>query len=317
MIPRPRRPVTMQISFTPSDLQEARDLLPHQLRTWGNQVDEILCMVDVPPARAGHNGSKGSVEAMGEFLEAQRGSFPHLTWRLVDYSDEAVSQVRDKFYGGRKVPLHDYRDRPIYAYLHVFLAARHDLVFHIDSDMMFGGMSQTWMAEAVELLAGRPDLLAVKPFPGPPRPDGRLLSQRYRPIPEQHSSRAYRLPNLTYRVFLLDRRTLQERLAPLRREWPPWRPALRTLLVRRRRPHAIVEQVIDGAMRRKRQYRLDFLGEGCGMWSVHPRERSDRYRRALPAIIRLIEAGEVHETQRGEYDLTEGMLTKAEGVAAD
>ena len=42
-------PISMQITLTPSDLVEARVLLPHQIRVWGNQVDDILVLVDLPP----------------------------------------------------------------------------------------------------------------------------------------------------------------------------------------------------------------------------------------------------------------------------
>lgn len=78
----------------------------------------------------------------------------------------------------------DFRRRPIDGYLHLLLATHHDLVFHIDGDMMFGGGSQTWMAEALDQLSRRPELLACNPLPSPPRADGKLLSQRGSPTPE-------------------------------------------------------------------------------------------------------------------------------------
>jgi hypothetical protein len=317
MTPPPSRaPVSMQITLTPADLQEVRHFLPHQLRIWAGQVDEVLLLVDVPPAKAERDGARGSLGELREFLEDQRRSHRHLDWRLVDYSPEAKRQVEQMFYGGRRVPDHDYRNRPIYAYLHLLLATRHDLVFHIDCDMMFGGGSQTWLAEAVELLARRPELLACNPLPGPPRPDGRLRSQRYRPMPEPHTSPAYRFPTLSYRVFILDRRAFAERLGQLRSEWPPLRSTLRTLLLRGRRPYALLEQVIAGAMMRHGQFRLDFLGLGPGMWAIHPRFRTARFKRALPSLLRLVEAEEVHQSQRGEYDLTNQMLQLAESASA-
>jgi hypothetical protein len=44
------------------------------------------------------------------------------------------------------------------------------------------------------------------------------------------------------------------------------------------------------------------------MWSVHPLDRSSRFKRLLPDLIRRVEAGDVDDSQRGQYDLTEGML---------
>jgi hypothetical protein len=308
-MPTSRRPVTLQIGLTPADLPDVRLLLPHQLRTWGAQVHEILCLVDVPPMPADTRPPR--LEELSDFFDSQRRSYPHLTWRLVDYSPEAVRRVEQEFYGGRPIPIRDYRNRPIYTYLYLLLAPTHDLVLHLDCDMMFGGASQTWVAEAVEHLTQRPDVVACKPYPGPPRPDGRPLSQRSPPVQELEMPFAYRFSTFTYRVFLLDRRMFAERLAPLRNEWPPWPSALRALL-RRRRPYALLEQVIGTAMRRHGQWRLDFLGSAPGMWTLHPRYRTARYRSVLPELLRMVEAGNVPDEQRGYYDITDETFRYAE-----
>jgi len=312
MVPRRPPPVSMQIMLTPSDYADVRHLLPHQLRVWGGQVDEILCLVDVPPTADSAAGDLRALGPLQELFEEQRRVCPHLAWRLVDYSPAAVRQVETTFYGGRPVPRYDFRGRPIYAYLHLLLATRHDLVFHIDCDMLFGGGSQTWMAEAVDQLSRRPELLACNPLPGPPRPDGQLLSQRYRPVPEPGVPYAYLLPTLSYRVFLLDRRAFAERLGPLHTEWPPLPSVVSSLVLRHRWPRALLEQVIARAMMRRGLRRLDFLGVAPGMWSLHPKVRGTRYTEALPELLRMVEAGDVPDVQRGEYDLTEEMFQRAE-----
>src|SRR4051794_13226553 len=312
MTTSPGSPISMQVTLTPNDLAEARVLLPHQIRIWGNQADEILVLVDLPPWRQRDAAGERAEGELAGFLDQQRALHPHLDWKPMDYSRGAIARVEETFYGGRRVPMHDCRNRPIYGYLHLLLATRHDLVFHIDGDMMFGGGSQTWMAEALEQLTRRPEILACNPLPGPPRADSQLLSQRVPPEPEPGASRSYRFPTLSYRVFLLDRRALTERLGPLRTEWPSPFRSVTSVLRTRRRPHALLEQVIAGAMRRRRQWRLDFLGAGSGMWSLHLRIRGPRFTRALTELLRLVEAEEVHDRQRGEYDLREEMLRVAE-----
>jgi hypothetical protein len=212
----------MQVTLTPADLEEVRYLLPHQLRVWGEQVDDVLCLVDLPPWAPYDGDTERRLGELEEFFGQQRLAHPHLSWRMVDYSPAAMRQVADTFYGGRRVPVKDYRDRAIYTYLYLLTATRHDLVFHIDCDMLFGGGSQTWMAESLDELARRPELLACNPLPGPPRHDGRLRSQRYPPVPEPQPH-TYRFPTLSYRVFILDRRAVPERLGPLRDEWPSLR----------------------------------------------------------------------------------------------
>lgn len=308
-------PVTLQIGLTPGDLDEARHLLPHQLRQWAGQVGEVLCTVDIPPHGARAKTTNDSLRQLCGFIEAQMPSHPHLRWTEVDYSLRSLREVSDTFYQGRAVPLRDHRERPVYAFLAAVMAARHDFVFHIDSDMLFGGGGQGWMREAVELLEHRADVLTCSPLPGPPRADRGLLSQRWSPTPEPHDSPAYRFPTLSTRVFVLNRRTLASRVGPLRAEWPPLRPAVRTLL-RGRRPHDILERVISRAMMRRGMFRVDFLGASPGMWTVHPLDRSLRFKCLLPELVRRVEAGDVDDSQRGEYDLTEGMLrTTAQRMA--
>ena len=118
-------------------------------------------LVDLPPWRTRDPAAVRAQHELAGFLDQQRALHPQLDWKPMDYSREAIARVQDTFYGGRRVPMHDYRNRPIYGYLHLLLATRHDLVFHIDGDMMFGGGSQSWMAEALDQLTRRPELLAL------------------------------------------------------------------------------------------------------------------------------------------------------------
>jgi len=43
--------VTLQISLAPTDFPHARYVLPHQLRQWAGQVDDVLLVVDVYRSR--------------------------------------------------------------------------------------------------------------------------------------------------------------------------------------------------------------------------------------------------------------------------
>ena len=158
--------VTLQISVAPGDLPHAREILPHQLRQWAGQVDEVLFVLDL-----GQNGDRpGEVEEL--LAELCRGQ-SHASTTVVDYSPAAVLDVRDRFFQGRHVPIRDCYGKVVYAYFYGLLAAANRLVLHLDSDMMFGGGSQTWVGEARRLYADRPDVFACAPLPGPPA-DGPL-----------------------------------------------------------------------------------------------------------------------------------------------
>ena len=79
-------------------------------------------------------------------------------------------------------------------------------------------------------------------------------------------------------------------------------------LTQRRPWRQPAEATLSRAMAAAGLMRVDFLGAGAGMWSVHPTQRSPGFYTALPELIRRIEAGDVPEDQRGDFDLTPAML---------
>jgi hypothetical protein len=186
------------------DLRHAREILPHELRQLGNQVDEILLVLDNNrgPRADPADWERGGV-GLHDLADQCRDRWPHLRLVEVDYSPAAAEQVADAFAGGQWIPDKDWRGAPIYAYFFGLWAARHDYIFHMDSDIMYGGGSQTWVEEGVELLQSRSDVLLCSPLPGPPTADGRLTSQT---LPrEPLDSLAYRADQVSTRLCLLDR----------------------------------------------------------------------------------------------------------------
>jgi hypothetical protein len=221
------------------------------------------------------------------------------------------------------VPAHDYRLGPIYPLLYGLDAARQDCVLHTDSDMLFGGGSQQWVAEGLALLASRPDALSVSPLPGPPTPDGRLPDRnaqqhmtahrvqstagRLQPEREPHGSLAYRFHGFSWRVFLMDRARLVARVAPIRLR----RATPRELLVaalNRADPWTTLELSLARLMQERGLFRVDFLGAHPGMWSLHPPHRSPEFYRDLPTLIQRIEAGDVPAGQRGDFNINDSFV---------
>ena len=331
--PRERPPVTLQISLAPGDLRHAAEIVPHQLRMWRTQFDEALLTLDLHRS-AGHygrgwqEGRSGIEQLASELAAAQPGA------RVVhvDYSSDAMSSVADAFFGGRPVPAKAHDGAPFYAYYFGIWAARHDHVFHVDSDLLFGGGSATWMREATEALAEREELLFCNPLAGPPTSDGelpqRVVDRMLRwggEMPTREPARwpEFRLRHVSSRLFLVDRRTLSERVGPipLRRPSIEWRGArtsspttVRHLLaarVRGRTHLATPEDALSALMRERGLYRLDFLGSPPGMWSLHPTDRSDAFFAELPRIVELVEAGDMPEEQLGDYNITESLLPGA------
>jgi hypothetical protein len=297
--------VTLQINLAPTDYPFAKHILPHQLRQWSGQVDEVLLTLDLhrSAGRFSHDW-EARLPLMRELLSQCHDENGLLRTVDVDYSSTAYDAVSRSFFGGRHIPLKDWRGGPFYAYFFGLHAARHTHVLHFDSDMLFGGGSQFWVREAVQLLRLRSDVLICGPLPGPPTLDGAVRHQGEQPEP--WTSRAYRFSDATTRVFLLDRERFTERIGAL----PVTQPAAHRIdhaLKEGNPPYDLPEDIISQAMMNKRLTRVDFLGRDPGMWSLHPLNRSPLFYRLLPEIVRRVEAGDVPVRQRGDYDIGDSL----------
>jgi hypothetical protein len=301
--------VTLQITVAPTDFPHAVEIVPHQLRQWGGQVAEILFTFDLHRTPRGGRFAEGWEERrtpMRDLLDHLCSTHSNARVAEVDYTPEMLQEVADVFTGGSSIPAKTTNGSPLYPYFFGLHEARNDLVLHLDSDVMFGGSSQTWIEEACTLLAENPEVLACNPLPGPPTVDGALRRERAPRF--GHSSRAYRFNTLSSRLFLIDLRRLRERLLPLRL-LGPIRPLSRAKAwLHGNPPYRAPEQSISAAMSEAGLYRVDLLGAAPGMWSVHPPYRSDEFYQELPQLVERIENEDVPDGQRGDYELNDTMF---------
>jgi hypothetical protein len=306
--------VTLQINCAPTDEPTARHTLPHLLRAVGDQVDEVLLTYDSEAPAGGGRFSEAWEErrpAMDALLERLCDEHPHARVGVVDTAPATRRAVaRALLRDAEDVPLKDARGGPMYSYFHGLHEASHDLVLHADSDMLLGGGSRTWVAEAAGLLAAHDDLLFAGPLPGPPRADGVLLDNPGgRPAPELGVGAAFRFATVSTRVFLLDRRRLTGRVGGVALR-PPllWRSRLKARLRGRAGASAMPEQLWSLAMAEHGLSRIDFLGSDPGLWSLHPPFRSPEFFAALPGLVERVEAGDLPESQRGRYDVVDELV---------
>jgi len=312
--------VTLQINLAPTDLPHARHILPHQLRQWAGQVDEVLLTLDLH--RSGGRFSEAWAErlpGMRDLVDRSCAQYPAARLAEVDYSAGVAAEIARRFFGGRPVPAKDWNGGPFYSYFFGLHAATNDYVFHLDSDMMFGGGSKTWLAEGVSLLQERTDVLICSPLPGPPEADGRLRSQGRGGLPQEqaepHLSAGFRFPHLSSRLFLMDLPRFATAIGHLPLTQPPRIRRLQAL-VRGNPPFNLPEAIFSAAMAEHSLFRVDFLGEPPGMWSVHPPYRSPEFYQALPGLIERIEAGDVPDAQRGDHDVNDSMVDWSSARAA-
>ena len=297
---------TLQINLAPTDLLHLTYILPHQIRQFGGQVDEILLTLDLHQSR-GRFGTawKERLPAFLDFVHEQSMVDPKIRIHEVDYSRNAVATISGQFFGGELIPPKDWNGGPFYSYFSGFAHARNDYIFHIDSDMMFGGGSQIWIAEAKRLIEARPEVMVCNPHPGPPTADGTLRSQSL--TREPYTSFAFRSSYITTRVAFFDRGRLISRLAPL--------PLLQPSILRRLQsrlegnfPYKLPEVILSHSIGRAGYLRIDFLGQEPGMWSIHPPYRNAVFYERLPLLIENIEGGKLPDGQLGRYDMNDSMV---------
>ncbi len=306
-------PVTLQINLAPTDLPHAISILPHQLRQWSGQVQEILFTLDLHrTVRGGRFGDawEERKRPMEELLRGLCQQYPIASVCPVDYDEQAMHEVAQSFLDGPHMPAKDTKGAPIYPYFYGLHCARYDVVMHLDSDLLFGGGSQTWIAEAVRLLDENHDVLACSPLPGPPLANGGLRSQTARRFPGAlpGNAPAFSFPSLSTRLYMLDRRRLRERLLPLTLQGPIRLISRLKAKLHGNPPYRAAELVISEAMVRTGLSRVDFLGAEPGMWSLHPLYRSESFYRALPSLTERVETGDIPDAQRGCYDLDDSMI---------
>ena len=305
------RPVTLQISLSPSDFRHAGTLLAHQVRAWRPQVAEILLTVDFH--RSAGRFSERWAEGEARILPLAR-SIDGARVVTVDYGAAARGRVADEFFGGRPVPAKDFRGGPYYGYFFGLGAASHDLVLHTDSDMFFGGGSSTWISEAMAAMDLHPEVVFSAPLPGPPAADGRLHSQAG--VAEAGAPLSFRFDTMSTRLFLASRERIRSAIGPLRPRRPPALRSSIKALVEGNPAQDLPEHLFTEAMRARGLVRREFLGARPGMWSLHPPYRCADFYRKLPEIVRLVESGDVPEAQRGDHDMNSSLVDWPEAVAA-
>jgi len=302
--------VTLQINLAPTDLPHAEYILPHQLRQWGAQVAEILLVLDLRRSRGPRSAAwEERLPGLRLLVDECCSRYANAHWVHVDYSPETAQNVASTFFGGHTVPAKDWNGTAVYPYFFGIFAAKHDYVFHMDSDMLYGGGSTTWVMEAVELLTQRPDVLICSPLPGPPTADGHLRSQT---LPrDSHDSLAFlaasRDDAFSTRLFLIDRNRFSSRIGQVRMIRPSRYKVCRAL-AEGNPPYELAEVMLSRAMAAHGLARVDFLGRPPGMWSVHPPYRSKLFYDSLPRLIERIEAGDIPELQRGDHDVNDSMV---------
>lgn len=289
--------VTVQVNLAPADYPYAQHVLPHQLRQLDAVADEILLVNDLhrSPGRFGAAWEERK-PLMDGLLASVAAAHRKVRVEQVDYSDATRQAVAQRFFAGKTVPQKDHRGGPFYSYMFALHAARHERIFHLDSDMLIGGSAAQWFEDAGRLLEARQNVLSVSPHPGGPGDvKGRF---RYGARRDPATPNGIFLREFSTRVFLLDR----QRLPPIRPGLAPpiwiWR-ALRA----GNPPYREPEVLIGREMRRRGLEAVTMPGSGAGMFVIHMAARGEERLRGLPQVIARVEQGALPPQQAGVQDV--------------
>lgn len=300
--------VGLQVSLAPMDAPHARSILPHQLRAFADQVDDIVLSVDSARNLASRYRTEDyetKSGELGELLEQVVGEFPAARVCAVDYSPAATLAV-SKFFGGvEALPQRAADGSPFHAYLHGMHSSTADVVIHLDSDVFLGGRSRTWVNEALALLNTEPRVFAVNPLPGPPCADGKLRSQEGVPYGDQPAT--FEFPAVSTRILMIDKRPFQSGELRVPLSVPTLSRRIRAAL-NNTPPVQALENCLSDMMHSHGLIRVDMLGSGDGMWTLHPDGRSPDFYAALPSLLRRVEEGDIPEGQRGYHDVNDAFF---------
>lgn len=289
---------SLQINLAPNDYRHVIYLLPHQLKILSSQVDEVVLTLDThrSKGRFGENWEENLLN-IKQFINSLCSENKKIRLAEVDYSASISKEIARFFFGGDFIPKKDYRGGPFYAYFYGLYACKSDYVFHLDSDIFLGGLSQTWVKEAIELFEQNDDLLICSPLPGPPHPEKILIGQS---AAIRLSDFSFEFKGMSTRIFMLKKSTFSKHKIELQR------PGLKNMVkatIKKNPPYSLPEDLLSDCMHKYHLRRIDFLGEGKGLWSLHPPYRTADFYNRLPEIIKNTEDNTLHPMQNGFYDI--------------
>ncbi len=305
---RPRLPVSLHVSLSPGDLPHARLLLPHQLRAFAPFVSEIVLTVD-----AGEHAMP-DLAPFAELIAPFRVRCPVWNLRVADHSSVRRRALGKALFGcNRSVPHRTYRRGPCLSYYDGWAATTQPYLFHLDSDMFFGGDLGGWLDTSVRLLNTDPRVVTCSPLAGPPRSDGTLNQSDLGAHPAIAGSHTF--DTFSTRLFLMRRVDVVTPSPPL-----PWSPAslrnrLRAYLDGLPRLD-LPENLLTRRMRNLGQLRVDHPGPGTPAFSLHPPHRNAEFYQRLPELITRAETSDFPDAQRGCYDINEALIDWSPQIAA-
>ena len=284
--------------------------IPHLVRMNHFPFEEKVLVIDTAPLTGDKVGRPG-IGTMQELRECtQQLLKANIIDRIVDinYDPNYRQQVYHKHFGTSLRCTHNYKGYPILGSIFKINECKSDYMLHFDSDMLLHQKPDyDWITDGVELMQEYPEMMFIRPLTGPPTEDGTIYQSR--PC-EKESDKFYKSQFFGSRVYLVNCKHF-DRLLPLPILWRSYRQKFMNQLsvplknvlnqITGKGKLDSWEIMVSKKLEQTQYFRGTLMNPNA--WTLHPKDRSPAFIKALPKIIKNIEAGEYPSQQAGYYDL--------------
>ncbi|MCG6138038.1 MAG: hypothetical protein MET45_25975 [Nostoc sp. LLA-1] len=285
--------------------------IPHLVKMNNFPFEERVLVVDTAPLM-GHTVNRPFIGTMQELRECTEKLLQAgIVDRIVDinYDPSYHDRMYLKHFGQPIRFTHNYKGYPILGSIFKIEECKSDYILHFDSDMLLYQKSNySWIEEGIKLMQENPQMMFVRPLPGPPTEDmkSHQMSIEGKKIDQFNIYKAF-----GSRAYLINCQRFDQ-LLPLPIIWRPYNlklinslpGQLQTFLSNMTGKGKLEswEVLVSRKLKQTDYYRANLTNPNA--WTLHPKDRnSEDFMQALPRIIARIEAGDYPPQQAGYYDL--------------
>lgn len=273
----PSKRLSLVTNVSVADFEIIQHTVPSWLRVLGDQVVDLLLVVDPKPL-TGRIARLHGTHATESNIISEVRRLTHIDsrirWLLLP-NPTRLTAVSEKWFGSSpKVPVRCQAGTPIIAFVLSIEEALSDIILRVDCDMLLH--ESGWLQESVQLLESSRAAL-VEP-------------SRLESISTAVSTRA----------LLLKKSTLAATCLPLKTQRLDWKRRIHRRLNGRSTWLALEQMLTNECQSGVLQHTV--LGSELG-FSLHLGDRSITDNRMLPAIIKQVEGGALPIGQQQRHDL--------------
>ena len=301
---------SLSILVARTDTQFMMHTIPHLVKMCNFPFTQRLLAVDTAPL----SGDKVNRPGVGTMEQVRDYCHQLLTSGVVDkvtdidYSPAYHNQIYRKHFGTSRIhQTHNYKGYPILGTIFSLEEVPGDYLLHFDSDMMlYQEPDYNWIEAGMNLLQKHPEIMAVRPLGGPPTEDGNLKDKGY----TRDREGFYKFKFFSSRAYLIDRQRFGS-LLPLPILWRSYRrkwlnslaTPIKTLLNYYTGKGLLGSWEVMVSKRIEETPYIRATMDSPKAWTLHPTTRKPEFIKALPNILKRVEAGWYPLEQAGNYDL--------------